>query len=142
MYRIPTLPPITRLHNNSLTQKWFADDDSVVGKLKSIKALFDKFTQLGPKYGYLVNPPKCRLIIKTGGEHQTSTVFARTYVEITQCARVLGSVIASSKATKNFLKDAEIKFGQTWSTCSHLSPECLCMFDEGGSTGVKLLLAY
>ena len=33
-------------------------------------------------------------------------------------------------------------FGQTWSICSHLSPECLCMFDEGGSTEVELPLAY
>ena len=110
MYRIATLPPITRLHNDSLTQKWFADDDSVIGKLRSIKALFDKFTQHGPEYGCLVNPPKCQLIIKPGGAHQKSIVFALTYVEITQGARVLGSVIASSKASKNFLKDAEIKY--------------------------------
>ena len=33
-------------------------------------------------------------------------------------------------------------FGQTWSICSHLSHECLCMFDEGGSTEVEFPLAY
>ena len=145
MYGIAILPLISRLHNDSLTQKWFADDGSVVGKLKDIRVLFDKLTQLGPKYGYLVNPPKCQLIIKPGGERQALTVFAGINVEIAQGAGVLGSVIGSSEASKSFLKDAEIKytkFGQTWSICSHLSPECLCMFDEGGSTEVELHLAY
>ena len=28
-------------------------------------------------------------------------------------------------------------FGQTWSVCSHLSPECLCMFYEEGSTDMQ-----
>ena len=64
MYGIATLPLISRLHTESLTQKWYADDRSVIGKLKHIWALFDKLTQLGPNYGYLVNPPKCLLIIK------------------------------------------------------------------------------
>ena len=78
--------------------------------MKDIRALFDKLTQLGPKYGYLVNPPKCQLIIKLGGERQASTEFAGTNVEIPQGARVLGSVIGSSDASKNFLKDAAIKY--------------------------------
>ena len=50
------------------------------------------------------------MIIKPGGKRQASTVFAGTNVEITQGARVLGSVIGSSEASKNFLKDAEIKY--------------------------------
>ena len=110
MYEIAILPLITRLHNVSLTQKWYADDGSLVGKLKDIRALFDKLTQLGPKYGYLVNPPKCQLIIKPGGERQASTVFAGTNVEMTQGGRVRGSVIGSSEVSKNFMKDAEIKY--------------------------------
>ena len=83
---------------------------SVFGKLKDIRALFDKLTQLGPKYGYLVNPPKCQLIIKPGGERHASTEIAGTNMEITQGTRVLGSVIGSSEASKKFLKDAEIKY--------------------------------
>ena len=57
IYGIAILPLISRLHNDSLTQKWYADDGSVVGKLKDIRAVFDKLTHLGPNYGYLVNPP-------------------------------------------------------------------------------------
>ena len=110
LYRVAIRPLITRLHNDSLTQKWHADDDCVVGKLKDIMALFDKFTQLGPKCGYLVNPPKFQLIIKPGGERQASTVFAGTNVKITHGARVLGSVIGSSVASKFFVNDAEIKY--------------------------------
>ena len=52
---IAILPLITRPDNDSLTQKWHADDGSDAGNLKGIRALFDKPTQLGPKYGYLVN---------------------------------------------------------------------------------------
>ena len=86
MYGIAILHLRSRLYENSLTQKWYADDGSVVGKLNDIRALFDNLTQLGSKYGYLVNPPKCQLIIKLGGERQASTVFAGTNVEITQGA--------------------------------------------------------
>ena len=128
-----------------MTQKWYADDGSVVGKLEDIRALFDKLTELGLKYGYLVNPPKCQLIIKPGGERQASTVFAGTNVEITQGARVLGSVIGSSEASKNFLKDAENKYTKSLDRLGQFaltSPECLCMFDEGGSTEVELPFAY
>ena len=103
MYGIAILPLLTRFHNDSFTQKWFADGGSVVGKLKDISTLFDKLTQLGPKYGYLVNTPKCQLTIKPGGERQASTVFAGTNIDITQGARVLGSVTGSSKAIKIFL---------------------------------------
>ena len=72
MFEIAILPLLSRLHNDSVTQKWYADDDSVGGKLKDIRALFDKLTQLVLKYGYLVNPPKCQLIIQPGGERHAS----------------------------------------------------------------------
>ena len=110
MYGIAILPLISKLHNNFLTQNWYTDDGSVVGKLEDIRPLSDKLTQLGPKYGYFVNPPKCQLIIRPGGERQTSTEFAGTNVEIMQGTQVLGSVIGSSEASKNFLKDAEIEY--------------------------------
>ena len=51
MYGIAILLLLTRLHNDSLTQKWYADDGSVVGMLNDIRVLFDKLTQLGPEYG-------------------------------------------------------------------------------------------
>ena len=98
-YRIAILPLISRFHSDSLTQKWYADDGSVVGKLKDIRALFDKLTQHVPKYGYIVNPPKFQLIIKPGGQRQVSTVFAGSNMAITQGARVLGSVIGGSEAS-------------------------------------------
>ena len=109
MYGIALLPLITRLHNDSLTREWYTDGGSVVGKLKDIRAPFEKFIQLGPKKGYLFNPPKCQLVIKPGGERRLSTVFAGTNEKITQGTRVLASVIGSSEASKNFLKDAEIE---------------------------------
>ena len=85
------------------------------------------------------------MIITPGVERQASTVFAGTNVEITQGARVLGSAIGSSEASKNVLKDAEINYTKSLGRLgrfAHLSPECLCMFDEGGSTKVELPLAY
>ena len=122
MYGIAILPLITILHNDSLTKKWYADDGSVVRKLKDFRAHFDKLTQLGPRYGYLVNPPKCQLIIKPGGERQESTVFAGTNVEIKQGARVLGSIIGSSEASKNFLIDVEIKYTKSLDRLSQFAP--------------------
>ena len=46
MYEFAILLLITRFHYDFWTQKWYADDGSVVGKLKDIRALFDKLTQL------------------------------------------------------------------------------------------------
>ena len=120
MYGIAILHLIIRLHNDSSTPKWYTDEGTVVGKLKNITALIDKLTQLGPKYSYLVNPPKCQLIIKPGGERHESTVFAGTKLVIAQGARVLGSIIGSSKASKLFLKDAEIKFTKFWTNLVNL----------------------
>ena len=114
------LPLISRLHNDSLTQKWYADDGSVFGKLKDIRALFGKPTELGPKYGYLVNLSKCQLIIKPGGERQASALFAGKNVEITLGAQVLGSVIGSSDASKNFLTDSEFKYSKVWTDLVNL----------------------
>ena len=37
MYGITILSLISRLHNDSLTQKWYANDSSVVGKLKDFR---------------------------------------------------------------------------------------------------------
>ena len=102
MYGDAILPLITRIHNDSLKQKWCADNNSVVSKLKNFRERFDMLTQPGPKYGYLVNPPKCQLRIKSGSKRQASTVFAGTNVGITQDARVLESVNGNSEASKNF----------------------------------------
>ena len=121
LYGIAILSLISRLHNDSLTQKWYADDSGVVGKLKDIRALSDKITQIGSKYGYLVNPPVCLLIIKPGGKRQASAEFAGTNVEIKQGARVLGSVIGSSEASKTFLKEAEIKNTKSLDRLGHFA---------------------
>ena len=45
IYGIAILPLRTRLHNDSFPQNWYADDGSVVGKIKNNRALFDKLTQ-------------------------------------------------------------------------------------------------
>ena len=92
-----------------------------MGKLKDIRALFDRLTQFRPRYGYLVNPPECHLIIKPGGERQASTVFAGTKLEITQGSRVLGSVIGSSEASKNLLKYVEIIYSKNWDRLGQLA---------------------
>ena len=83
---------------------------------------------------------------KPGGERQALTVFAGTNLKIMQGARVLGSVIGSSGADKHFQPNAKDKCTKIMdglcSISSHLSPECLCLFDEGGSAEVELPLAY
>ena len=42
----------------------YADDMNGIGKLKAIRQWWDILVQEGPKYGYLVNPPKSYLIVK------------------------------------------------------------------------------
>ena len=42
MYGIATIPLIELLQKPNITQKWYADDGSAAGGLKSIRAILDK----------------------------------------------------------------------------------------------------
>ena len=43
---------------------WYADDASADGRMKGLRAWWDKVTEFGPEYGYFPNPAKTWLVVK------------------------------------------------------------------------------
>lgn len=108
IYGIAILPLIEKINRSDVTQKWYADDGNVAGKLSSLRHLFDDICKHGPPHGYSVNAPKCQLIIKDDALQEALSCFSGTNVEITLGTRVLGSVIGNSE-TCNLFIDKKVK---------------------------------
>ena len=58
LYAVAISPMIKRLADStpSCTQSWYADDDSVADKLRSLRGYWDDLSEIGPGYGYSPNP--------------------------------------------------------------------------------------
>ena len=65
MYGIGIIPLIELLQKLNVTQKWYADNGSAAGDLKSLRALLDNLDVHGKAFGYNVKPSKYQLIKKT-----------------------------------------------------------------------------
>ena len=63
MYGLATLNFIKLNNDNSLTQKWYAEDGYAVGKLKSQRSALDNVIKHGKYFGYHT-PLKCNEAIK------------------------------------------------------------------------------
>ena len=57
VYALSTLPLIARVSQPNLTQTWFADDAGAGASLQSLHRWWTALSEVGPKYGYHVNPP-------------------------------------------------------------------------------------
>ena len=64
MYGIGIIPLIEFLQKLNVTQKWYADDGSAAGDLKSLREILDNLDRHGKAIGYTVKPSKCQLIVK------------------------------------------------------------------------------
>ncbi len=47
-YAIATVPLIKKLNNDNVSQVWYADDASGIGKLTDLRSWWDKISSLGP----------------------------------------------------------------------------------------------
>ena len=104
MYGISIMPMIRKL-NPSILQKWYADDGSMAGTLPDLLDAFKALETIGKAFGYFFNAPKCQLIVKNCIRKKAERIFKNTEVEITNCTRVLGSVIGERRACAEKTKD-------------------------------------
>lgn len=103
MYAISTLPLIQRL-NQSVQQVWYADDATAGGELYSLRHWWNMLREIGPMYGYFVNPTKTWLIVKE--EHMTSAtdLFLNEGIRITrEGRRHLGAALGSRSFTEEYV---------------------------------------
>ena len=103
MYKIRTIPLIELLQKPNFTQKWYADDGSAAGNLKSLRAKKDNLDVHGKAFGYNVKPSKGQLIVKEDNE-SVIKVFEGTNITIVDNFRVLGSVIRTPSACNKYME--------------------------------------
>ena len=113
MYGVAILPLIETLAKHDVTQRWFADDGNFSGKFCELRKAFDALLQHGPFYGYFVNAPKCKLIVKENGISKARDCFQDTEITITTGDRVLGSVIGDDNACRTYISEKEEKYTET-----------------------------
>ena len=104
MYGIGIMPLIELLQKPIVTQKWYADDKSAAGELKSLRATPDNLEMHGKAVGYNVNPSKCQLIVKENCREIAIKVFEGTNITMVDGFRVLGSVIVTPSACDKYIK--------------------------------------
>ncbi len=80
MYALAIMPLVRKLQSRSgdVTQIWYADDAAATGKLIGLHEWWTHLTNLGPKFGYFVNPTKTWLITKEDQLATAEHVFANT----------------------------------------------------------------
>ena len=103
-YRIGIIPLIELLQKPNVTQKWYADDGSAAGDLKSLRAILDNLDGHGKAFGYNVKPSKCQLIVKENLRDRAIKVFEDTNVTMVDGLKVLGLVIGTPEACNNYME--------------------------------------
>ena len=106
VYALSTLPLIARVSQPNLTQTWFADDAGAGASLESLHRWWTALSEVGPKYGYHVSPPKTWLLVKDQHKEAARTLFMNSGIKITTEGRpVLGAPIGTPEFTANFIED-------------------------------------
>ena len=104
MYGIGIIPLIELLQKPNVTQKWYADDGSAAGDLKSLRALLDNLDVRGNAFEYNVKPSKCQLIERENCHESAIKVIEGTNITMVDDFRVLGLVIGTPSACDKYIK--------------------------------------
>ena len=81
IYGLATFLLVKLVNDNSLTQKWYADDDNAIGNLKSLRRVLDNLIKHGKYFGNHVKASKCQLIVKDEKINEAIKVFTKTEIE-------------------------------------------------------------
>ena len=110
LYAIGTLPLIRNLNASNITQIWYADDASAVGKLDKLRDWFEQLLDQGPSYGYFPEPTKSYVIVDESFNSDAANIFQAYGVKVVQSRRVLGGIIGDKSGKKEFLADTVTKW--------------------------------
>ena len=104
IYALATIPLIRSLQKDQLSQTWFADDAGAGSDLRTLHSWWSDLQEHGPKYGYLVNPPKSWLVTKEPHVDKAWNLFGASGVQITTDGRpLLGAPLGSDKFKSAFI---------------------------------------
>ena len=100
IYAVAIMPLIKHLEQAcpEVTQSWYADDDSAVGSVSTLRSYWTAICSAGPGYGYHPHPSKSILLVKEEFFDEASAAFRGTGLRVlTSGARFLGGVIGTSQ---------------------------------------------
>eukprot|EP00116_Pleurobrachia_bachei_P002344 sb/3462606/ len=85
---------------------FYADDGNASGRLEDLKVWYSRLVDLGPNYGFTINPEKSYLLVKPEFESRAESLFSDTgMIVTTEGARHLGAAIGSEDFTQSFAYD-------------------------------------
>ena len=112
MYALATIPLIKKLdcHLGDVSQVWYADDASAVGKIDRLCEWWSQLASQGPKFGYFASATKTWLVTKEKHLTTATDFFANTGVQVTSEGRpYLDAVIGTEEFVISHVKDRVAK---------------------------------
>ena len=105
MYALATLPLIKRISGGA-TQVWYADDACAYGSISQLKQWWEHLRQVGPGFGYNVNPTKSWLVTKSSCYDVAVSQFSDSGVNVTCEGRpYLGAAIGTPEFSRKFVDE-------------------------------------
>ena len=108
MYALAIIPLIQKLKssNAGVSQTWYADDACASGKIFNLREWWNQISDVGPMYGYFVNPTKTWLVTKDHHLRAALESFANTGVQVTSEGRpYLGAAIGSQEYVEKYVNE-------------------------------------
>ena len=105
-YALATQPFIESLSSDTanVRQIWYADDATAAGTLEDLKKWRDNLSNIGPAFGYYVNPRKTWLVTKDNLVHLAAEVFGDSSINVITDGRpVLGFPIGKLEYIEEFV---------------------------------------
>ena len=117
MFALASIPLINNLKSLSRARQfWYADDAAAAGKIKELANWWSQIRQLGPSFGYFVNPAKTCLVVKEKHLQLAIDSFSSSGIQIScEGARYLGSPLGTAEYIKQFISQ---KVSQWLATCT------------------------
>ena len=140
MYGIGTLPIIHQLNSlrTEAMQLWYADDASIGGKFANICKMFDKLTEIGPRFGYFPNPKKCILLVHKQCLSAALAYFKQYGFQIKDGARFLGGYIGTTSGKNSFIQDKVLN----WTTAINDLSQVATVYPQTAYTGLSKSLQH
>ena len=103
----------------------FADYITAAGTLNALKQWWDQLLEIGPSYGYVPQPEKSWLIVKTERIDKAHEVFANTDIKITTNGeRYLGAVIGTDENKKAYINEKIADWTQQINLLAEIAATC------------------
>ena len=103
-YALATVPLIKMLPK-SVKHIWYADDAIAIGSLHYLRKRWDTLVEIGPKFGYFVNPSKSWIVAKEGNLDNATSLFQNLNVNVTNEGRpYLGVPIGTRQYVDRFME--------------------------------------